>query len=153
VLRAGLTEASAQQGACAYQAILGFSPNEAPTTTHSLSLSLASALPGEGDAPTPVGNTSPCNACTYKPSIKKLDGTINSGYTDHPFPLKQMKLTLRNSSNVVLDTITNLPPTTQVGGTSITQTVSTNVTAGVTKATLEWVADDSAVVTQNIDVI
>ena len=119
----------------------------------SLSLSLASALPGEGEPPTPVGGSVACNICSYKPSIKKLDGTINSGYTDHPFPLKQMKLTLKDSSNVVLDVITNLPPTTQVGGTSITQTVNTNVTAGVAKATLEWVADDSAVVTQNIDVI
>jgi hypothetical protein len=99
------------------------------------------------------GSGPPCPGCTYKPSIKKLDGTINSGYTDHPFPLKQMKLTLKNASNVVLDTITDLPPTTQVGNTSITQTVTTNVTTGVVKATLEWTADDSAIITQNIDVI
>ena len=99
------------------------------------------------------GGASPCPTCTYKSSIKKLDGTINAGYTDHPFPLKKMKLTLKNASNVVLDTITDLPPSTQIGGTSITQTVTTNVTTGVTKATLEWVADDSAIITQNIDVI
>lgn len=100
-----------------------------------------------------MGAIPPCSSCTYKPSIKKLDGLINAAYADHPFPLKQMKLTLKNSSNVVLDVITSLPPTTQSGGTSITQTVTTNVTAGVAKATLEWIADDSAVVTQNIDVI
>lgn len=99
------------------------------------------------------GNTNPCLACTYKPSIKKLDGTINGAYIDHPFPIKKMKLTLKGAGNVVLDTITDLPPTTQVGNTSITQTVTTNVTTGVIKATLEWTADDSAIITQNIDVI
>ena len=99
------------------------------------------------------GAIQPCSSCTYKPSIKKLDGLINSSYVDNPFPLKKMKLTLKNASNVVLDTITDLPPTTQSGGTSITQTVTTNVTTGVAKATLEWTADDSAIITQNIDVI
>ena len=46
-----------------------------------------------------------------------------------------------------------IPAATQVGNTSITQTVTTNVTTGVVKATLEWTADDSAIITQNIDVI
>ncbi|MEQ8277074.1 MAG: hypothetical protein RMA76_27255 [Deltaproteobacteria bacterium] len=94
-----------------------------------------------------------CPPCTYDISRQELTGTLDPGYTAHPFPFTGMTLTLVDGSDNVLDTIADLPPSFQYGSTVLDQVIDTDVTSGVAKAQLEWMDDDNNPVSQTITVV
>lgn len=96
--------------------------------------------------------TNPGFPATYKPSIKKLDGTGNAGI-GWTMPVKHLTLILKNSSGIVLDTIVDLPPTLIYDMTSVTQTVTTSYTTQVTKVSAQAIDANGVLVGLNLDVI
>lgn len=94
-----------------------------------------------------------CPPCAYDISRQELTGTLDPEYDLHPFPFTGMTLVLLDSSNNVLDTIADLPPSFLYGSTVVDQVVDTDVTSGVAKAQLSWTADDNEVVVQTIAVV
>lgn len=95
------------------------------------------------------------SGCTYKPSTKKLDGTVKAAQGVY-FPMKLLELTLKDASLNVLDVISIAP--TQVWPaplpySSLTQTVTTNVTTNVAKVVISGTDDHTQYVWQNCDVI
>lgn len=91
------------------------------------------------------------NGCTYKQSIKKLDGMIQTA-TGVFFPMKNLQLTLKDANNVVLDVL-SIPPSVVMPGSSITQTVTVSYTSGVAKVSIAGTDDHSQYVWQNCDLI
>lgn len=103
--------------------------------------------PDGGGGPVP-----PYLPATYKPSIKKLDGTgwPGSGYA---LPMKNLTLIMRDGSGNVLDTVGPLPPLLIYQWTSVTQTVTTNFTTQIKKVRAEAIDANGQLVTLNLDVI
>lgn len=89
--------------------------------------------------------------CTYKPSIKKLDGTVQSA-SGVTFPMKNLTLTLKDASLNVLDVVSIAP--LQVWPTSsITQTVTTGYTTQIKKVDISGTDDTGLLIQQHCDVI
>ena len=81
----------------------------------------------------------PCGACTYTNGNHKLEGVLNSAAnppTPYPYPISGMTVKLFRGSTL-LDTLTNLSPSSGSGDTRIDQTLQTNA-ANVDSARFEY---------------
>lgn len=78
----------------------------------------------------------PCGACTYATQSFTLDGELDPNSTV-PYPISGMSLKLYDANNTLLATITNLNPSGGSGGTSLRQTLTTQV-SGVDRAKVFW---------------
>lgn len=97
--------------------------------------------PGPGGMPPdPAPDTDPCSACGYNKTTKQLSGRIKSDWTGGT--LKNMTLTLKNSSGDVLGTYGNLPGPDGDGfyeaNEDIANTINTSYTTTVATAWLRW---------------